>query len=87
VGPRVQQQSVAHALHHMMSNKGYGGSHFSVCTVEKCARLCGVVIPGDRLRVYNSAHGIDWSDMTPEFRQMLCAMVLDDFREVLMADV
>lgn len=35
------------------------------------------------MKVYQTQHCIDWSEMTNEFRQMLVAMVLDDFRCVL----
>jgi hypothetical protein len=30
-----------------------------------------------------AAHCIEWSEMLPDYRQMLVAMVLDDFRTVL----
>mgnify|MGYP001366467584 CR=1 FL=1 len=87
VGGGMQQQTVAHALQVMMSNNGsYGSQHFSVCTVKNCAELCGIVIPGERMRVYNSVHCMDWKDMLPDFRAALCAMVLDDFRSVLTAE-
>ncbi len=79
----VQIHTVAHALHKMFRAE----KHFSICVVENCAKTCQVVISKERLDIYSSIHCVDWSEMTPEYRQMICAMVLDDFREVLTIDL
>lgn len=75
----TQAMAVGHALHKMIGQD----RHFSVCTVDKCAEIAQVVIPIERKRIYSSAHCMDWGAMTPEFRNTLIAMVLDDFRAVL----
>lgn len=86
VSAQVQRNAVVHALHVMMSNNGaFNSKHFSVCTVRACAEACGVVISQERMAIYSTAHCMDWSAMLPEFRQQLCAMVLDDFRGVITA--
>lgn len=81
VGGVVQQNTVAHALQKMLRQD----NHFSVCAVNECAKLCGIVIPRERALVYSACHCMNWADMTPEYRQQVCAMVLDDFRVVLTA--
>lgn len=81
VGGLMQQQTVAHALQKMMRTD----NHFSVCCVNECAKLCGIRIPAERMAVYSSIHCMNWNEMLPEYRTTICAMVLDDFREVLTA--
>lgn len=72
-------QTTAHALQKMLKSD----SHFSVCTVKECAKLCSICIPQERQNIYSAAHCISWSEMLPDYRQLLVAMVLDDFRVVL----
>lgn len=73
-----QKSSISHAIHKMFT-----GTYFSIITIENCADLCNIVIPKDRQRLYNTQHCMEWAEMLPEHRQMLMAMVLDDFREIL----
>lgn len=79
VGLSVQQQTVAHALQRMMSVD----RHFSVCTIDNCSKLCQICIPIERQRVYDAAHCVNWNEMLPEYRTLLTAMILDDFRSIL----
>lgn len=74
----AQKSSVSHALHKMFT-----GTHFSIITIENCAELCNIFISKDRIRLYNTQHCMEWAEMTPQHRQMLMVMVLDDFREIL----
>jgi hypothetical protein len=60
------------------------GKHFSICIVTDCAKAVQIHIPVERMRIYQTAHCMPWNEMTPEYRQSLTAMVLDDFRAVLM---
>lgn len=82
VGGLVQQQTVAHSLQKMLASDSF----FSVCTIDSCAKLVGLVIPAERQRVYQACHCVHWNEMTQEYRQVICAMVLDDFRHVLTAE-
>lgn len=75
----VQTQSIAHSLQKMLSTQ----KHFDICTIKECAEMAQIVISVERLRVYKPLHCMDWSEMTDEFRQIIVAMVLDDFRPVL----
>jgi hypothetical protein len=75
----VQQQSTAHALQHMLSVDRW----CDICAIQECAKLCQICISEERMLVYHSQHCIHWNKMLPEFRQLLVAMILDDFRCVL----
>ena len=79
VSGNLQAQAVGHALQQMLK----ADRHFSVCTITNCIDVCQVVVPSERMAIYRSIHCINWSDMQPDFRQMVIAMILDDFREVL----
>lgn len=82
VGMSVQQQTTAHAIQKMMQADRW----FDVCTIDRCAKLCQICIPIERQRVYDAAHCIHWNEMLPDFKTILTAMVLDDFRSILCAE-
>ena len=75
----VQIQATAHALQRMLNTE----RHFDVCTIKSLSAMCQISIPRERILVYESIHCISWSEMLPEFRQTVIALVLDDFRGVL----
>lgn len=75
----IQAATVAHSLQKMLKTE----SHFSVCTIEKCAAICQICIAKERMQVYNAIHCVNWNEMLPDYRQLIVAMVLDDFRSVL----
>lgn len=75
----IERETVGHALQHMFQ----AHRHFSVCKVRECAKLCNVVIPKERMKIYDTMHCINWNEMDPEYRGKLVAMVMDDFRDVL----
>lgn len=79
VSQETQISTVAHALQKMISTQNY----FDVCTIERCAKICQIVIPVERQRVYSAIHCMHWSEMTEDYRKSIVAMVLDDFRTVL----
>lgn len=78
VSLEVQSQSVAHSIQKMLA-----GNYFDICTIKDCAKLVKLIIPQERLNVYSTQHCVNWSEMLPDYRQVLIAMILDDFREVL----
>ncbi len=75
----VQRQAVAHSLQKMMRQESW----FDICTIRNCVEVCQVHIPKERYDVYQAIHCVRWNEMLPDFRTMIVAMVLDDFREVL----
>lgn len=79
VNTNVQVNAVAHALQKMLSVDKY----CDVCCIKECASLCQICISDERMKLYRTQHCIYWREMAPEFRQMLVAMILDDFRYVL----
>jgi hypothetical protein len=79
INKNVQVATVAHALQKMLKTERY----FDVCTVRRCSELCQVCIARERMQVYESIHCLHWDEMLPDYRQMIVAMVLDDFRDVL----
>lgn len=79
VSDTAKVATVAHSLQKMLN----ADSYFSACTITNCANVCQVCISRERMSVYNAAHCIQWNEMMPDYRMMLVAMVLDDFRAVL----
>lgn len=79
VSKEVQTLSIAHSLQKMISVQNY----FCVCTVKTCSEISQIQISKERMDIYQSQHCVHYSEMTPEFRQVLIAMVLDDFRPIL----
>lgn len=75
----LQQQTTAHALQKMFKPDKY----LDVCTIRDCSMMCDLVIPAERMQIYNSIHCLHWNEMTEEYRMQIISMVLDDFRQVL----
>jgi len=78
----AQASTVAHALQRMFSTE----SNFSVCTVDRCCAIAQIHIPAERYRIYSALHCMKWNEMEPEYRRLITAMLLDDFRSVLHTD-
>lgn len=79
INTTVQVNATAHSLQKMLSVDKY----CDVCCIKECASLCQVCISAERMKVYSTQHCVYWKEMMPDFRQMLVAMILDDFRRVL----
>ncbi len=79
VSKNLQHATIAHSLHKMLQSDNY----FSVYTIDKCMAICQICIPKERMLIYNSIHCMHWNEMTPDYRHMIMAMVLDDFRNIL----
>ena len=71
--------TIAHAIQKMLNVESY----FDVTTIRNCSQVANIIIQEERMHVYRTIHCIYWSQMTPEFRTRVIAMVLDDFRTVL----
>lgn len=79
VTSQVQTSTVAHALQRMLKPQ----QHFSICTIDECIKVCSVVVPKERYEVYHAHHCMHWNEMEEAHREVLIAMLLDDFRDVL----
>ncbi len=78
-GENIVKTAVAHALQKMISVDSY----FDITEIINCAKVASIVISAERMNIYRLAHCMHWNQMTPEYRQTLVAMVLDDFRVLL----
>ena len=78
VSTSVQTQTIAHALHDMMKADKW----LNICKIKECAEIAQVAISHERMSIYQAAHCINWNKMTPEYRQQLIAMILDDFTDI-----
>lgn len=76
----IANQAAAHSLQKMLKQKDW----FDVSTLERCASVICKTINSNRMAIYNSQHCIHWSQMTDNFREVLIAMILDDFREIFL---
>lgn len=79
ISKSVESQTVAHVLHRMINE----GEYFSHQTVQRCATMSHITISSERNAVYKSIDCMAWGAMTNEYRQLIVAMVLDDFRSIL----
>jgi len=78
VSIKVATQTVAHSLQKMLKQD----RHFNVCTINDCAKAAAIRISSPRQGIYNAAHCINWGDMTSDYKEILIAMVMDDFRSL-----
>lgn len=74
----IAASGVAHAL-----NKMLNGNYFDICVVRECVKLTGLIISSERMSFYSTQHCIYWNEMLEDHRQVLVAMILDDFKPVL----
>jgi len=72
-------QTVAHTLQDMFQPNKY----ICICTIDKIIKAAGIFIPQDRYNVYSMLHCVHWSEMEPNYRTTIMAMILDDFRCIL----
>lgn len=79
VNTDIQKGAIAHALQKMIKVDGW----FDICTVDRCIDICQVVISSERYKVYRALHCIHWNEMDPDYRNLIIAMILDDFRGIL----
>ena len=82
VSQDLQVSTVAHSLHKMIQVESY----FNICTVDHCVKICQIIIPAERYKVYHAIHCMHWNEMLPDYRQTIVAMILDDFRTILNPD-
>jgi hypothetical protein len=75
----VALQTVSHSLNKMMRPDKY----VSICGIDECAKVAGIVIPAEHRNIYQAVHCMSWSEMTDDYRQFICALILNDFRTVL----
>lgn len=61
--------------------------HFSVCDINRLAKLHNVHITKERMDMFDSLHCVSYADMTQETREYLMACLVDSFRSnIVMAN-
>jgi len=57
----------------------FEGSHFSICTVDKCMKLSGCIANPKDYQALHALHCVDFAEMTQELRQMVLAKTMQIF--------
>lgn len=78
-GDRIKLLAIAHGIQKMLRPDQW----IDVCFIKEAAELAHIIIPRERMITYHSIHCMHWNEMTEEFRMLVMAMVLDDFRSIL----
>lgn len=66
----------------------FESGHFSVCKIDKVAKLNGVEIDSETESYFNTLHCVNFADMTQETREFLFAKCVDLFRSnIVMSNV
>lgn len=65
--------AVVQSLEHMFQTQ----RHFSICDVEKQAKVLGVMFPQEERDRLGLLHCIYWNEMAPELRNEVCARVIE----------
>ena len=76
VPENIKGQTVLSVLKNLTQNS----THFSVCAVDKLAKMNEVVISEEHQELFNSLHCIHWNEMHQETREYLVATLIHYFR-------
>ena len=61
--------------------KMFRGSHFNICTFDKCTEIAGVIPAGRDYRALSALHCINWGDMSPMLRSGVYHLVIETFQQ------
>lgn len=51
--------------------KMFTQSHFSICTIDSCLKLTGVIPNKDIYKIMHTVHCVDFKEMDEDFRQWI----------------
>lgn len=71
-----EKEAVITALKEM-----FRGSHFNICTFDKCVEIAGVIPSGRDYRALQALHCVDWGDMSYVLRGMVYHTVIETFQQ------
>jgi len=77
-----ERQTLAHGLQDMLQPDNSP----SVCFIREAQKLCNIVIPEKHMEIYSMVHCMKWNKMTDEYRNFVVALILNDFRSILMPE-
>jgi len=60
--------------------KMFKGSHFNICTFDKCTEIAGVIPNGRDYNALSALHCVDWKDMSPDLRNEVYQRTIDTFQ-------
>lgn len=75
VPEKIKGQATLSSMKHFMEDR-----HFSVCKINDMAELNDVVISSEHRELFHSLHCVDWSDIHPDTREYVVALLFDYFR-------
>lgn len=79
ISEESQAHTVAHVLHSMINIE----DSFRHYTITQCAKMANITLHQERIDTYRSVDFMKWSNMEANYRKLIVAMILDDFRSVL----
>lgn len=56
-------------------NAMFGGSHFSICTIDRAAKLLAVHVERDAYDILHALHCVRWSEMPADLRAAIPGLV------------
>lgn len=79
----IKGQATLSVLKHLSQRQSF----FSVCEIDKLAKMNEVDISAEHHEFFNSLHCINWSDMTKETKEYLMALLVKYFKtDIVMAN-
>ncbi len=78
IPPEVKITALVGSLKKLFNKK-----YFDICMLKECLMLFDLKITDERMNIYRTQHCIDWGEMEEDFKNIMIAMILDDFRQVL----
>ena len=76
VPENIKGQAVLSVLKNLTQQQ----NHFSVCAVDRLAKMNEVVISEEHQELFNSLHCIHWNEMHQDTREYLVAILIHYFR-------
>lgn len=80
----IKGQTVLSVIKNLAQRKEW----FSVCEIDKLAKMNDITISVEHQEFFNSLHCIHWNEMHPDTREYLMALLVDYFKgNLVMANV
>lgn len=59
--------------------KMFAGNHFSICTINECIKLTGVIPNSETLKIMHAVHCVNFTDMDDNFRKWIFSETIKMF--------
>ena len=67
--------------------KMFESNRFSICTVDDCLKVAGVIAPKQPYQLLHALHCVEWGAMPPELRKRVPGLVADCFNGLRIEDL